>query len=279
MELYRKNATQLAVQAAQRCLADAGIEPRAIDLIATSSCTGVMLPSLAAVIADRLGLRDDARRLPLTEVGCAGGASVLARAYDFLRAYPKTNALVVAVELPSLTLQHDDDSSDNLVASALFGDGAAAVLVQGSAETGLEVLGTHTEVLPGSLGDLGFDLRDGGFHVVLSKRVPEIIAQHARRVVTEFLSEHGLSERALTFYVLHPGGPRILGALEDALHVSPGGAAVSREVLRNYGNQSSASVLFVLRETMARGVRDGVGLLAAFGPGITVELSLLRAQS
>lgn len=279
MRLYREHAVQLALTVARKCLADAELDARAIDMVVTSSCTGVLLPSLAALLVEELGLRSDVRRLPITEMGCAGGASALAGAHEFLRAFPQAKALVLAVELPTLTLQHEDVSGGNLVASAIFGDGAAAALVEGRASRGIEISATHTHILPQSLDAIGFDLRDGGLHVVLTKDVPRLIAEHVPGVIREFLSRCELSTEQLGFFALHPGGRKVLEALEQALPIAPEKTQVSWDVLRDYGNQSSVSVLFVLRETLARGQPRGHGLLAAFGPGITVELSLLRGQA
>ena len=279
MALYRRHALELAIDAARSCLDQSGITAAEIDLIVTSSCTGLLLPSLGALLVEPLGLRRDVRRLPITELGCAGGASALAQADSHLRAFPGTRALVIAVELPSLTFQTEDASPANLVASALFGDGAAAVLLTSDAASGpIEIVATHTEIFPESIADMGFDLRDSGLHVVLSKDVPSIVAEHTPRVVRRFLGGHGLAPKDLAFVVLHPGGRKVLEALESGLELERRQTAVSWDVLRDYGNQSSAAVLFVLGETLARGVPPGYGLLAAFGPGIAIELSLLRSQ-
>ena len=276
MALYRRHALELVLDVGRRCLTESGVDPRRIDLVVTTSCTGMLLPSLAALVVEPLGLRSDVRRLPLTEVGCAGGASALARAHEFTRAFPGAKALVLAVELPSLTFQADDASTGNLVASAIFGDGAAAALVQDGAGRGLEIVATHTAIFPNSLGDMGFELRDGGLHVVLSKDVPGIIARETPGVVREFLANAGVSANELGFYALHAGGSKVLEELERGLCLERAQTSVSWDVLRDHGNQSSASVLFVLRELLRRGVPEGYGLLAAFGPGISVELALLK---
>ena len=279
MALYRRHAFELALDVGKSCLAESGVDPQRIDLVVTTSCTGVLLPSLGALLVEPLGLRRDVRRLPLTELGCAGGASALCRAHEFSRAYPGSNVLVVSVELPSLTFQPNDGSTSNLVASAIFGDGAAAALVQGSASRGLEIVATHTSMFPDSLGDMGFELRDGGFHVVLSKDVPRIIGRETPGVVREFLARAGVSRTELGFFALHAGGSKVLEVLERGLELEREQTRGSWDVLRDHGNQSSASVLFVLRELLQRGVPDGYGLLAAFGPGITIELALLRGRS
>jgi alkylresorcinol/alkylpyrone synthase len=279
MAAYRSRAFELAVSVGKSCLAEAEVDPGTIDLIVTSSCTGMLLPSLGALVLEPLGLRRDVRRLPLTELGCAGGASALARAHEFALAYPTSNVLVLAVELPSLTFQASDASTSNLVASAIFGDGAAAALVQSAASRGLEIVATHTVMLPNSLSDMGFELRDGGLHVVLSKDVPRIIASETPAIVRGFLASSGVSPAELGFYALHTGGSKVLEALEKGLGLERRQTSASWDVLRDHGNQSSASVLFVLRELLRRGLADGYGLLAAFGPGITAELLLLRWRS
>jgi len=282
MQLYRVHAERLSLQAARDCLKVADISPEQIDLIITCSCTGMLLPSLSLLIARELGLRGDVRRMPITEAGCSGGAYSLARAADYVRAFPRARVLVIAVELPSLTLQKDDPSNSNLVACALFGDGAAAVVIEGSdveTSTGnavLEIVDTHTQLFPDSLGDLGFDLRDGGLHIVLSRFVPEIVSQNAPKTIERFLTRSGLSKEDLSFFVLHPGGRKILDALSASLLLERESTQISRDVLRTYGNQSSASVLFVLEQTLAQKSTGGYGLLAAFGPGITMELCLLH---
>jgi alkylresorcinol/alkylpyrone synthase len=273
--LYRRHALELALAAARSCLEQAGVKGREVDLVVSSSCTGLLLPSLGALLVEPLGLRNDVRRLPLTELGCAGGAAALALAHAHLRAFPAARVLVIAVELPSLTFQTGDSSSANLVASSLFGDGAAAVLLD-ARSAGLEIVATHSVMLPSSLDDMGFELRDSGLHVILSKDVPRLIAERAPEVVRSFLARNERPLEDLRFFVLHPGGRRVLEALQSTLRVDAAKTAASWNVLRDFGNQSSASVLFVLRETLARGIPRGYGLLAAFGPGITVELALLR---
>lgn len=285
MKLYRVHAEDLAVRAARRCLASAQVSPGQVDLVITCSCTGMLLPSLSLLIARELGFRNDVRRMPITEAGCSGGAYALARAADYVRAFPRARVLVIAVELPSLTMQGGDQSNSNIVACAIFGDGAAAALIEGKntepphSTTILEIVDTHTELFPDSLEDLGFDLRDGGLHIVLSRLVPEIVSKNAPRVIDQFLTSCGLTKQDLSFFVLHPGGRKILDALSSSLLLQSESTEISREVLRTYGNQSSASVLFVLEHTLARKHAHGYGLLAAFGPGITMELCLLQRAS
>jgi alkylresorcinol/alkylpyrone synthase len=219
------------------------------------------------------------RRLPITELGCVGGAAALARADDFLRGFPDARVLVIAVELPSLSLQRDDTTPANLVASALFGDGAAAaVLTARGDRPGVRVLETLSHIFPGSTGALGFDLHEDGFHSVISKDIPAILKSEIAALVDKLAARGGLTREDLTCFVLHPGGKKILGAVEDGLGLPREATQPSWDVLRDYGNQSSASVLFVLHEWLTRRQTPAGshGVLAAFGPGLTTEMLLLR---
>jgi alkylresorcinol/alkylpyrone synthase len=286
MALYRAHSIALGREVAARALDAAGVRADEIDLIVTVSCTGILIPSLDVYLADELGLRRDVRRLPLTELGCAGGAAALGRAHDFLRGFPAARVLVVAVELPSLSLQRHDVSPANLVSTALFGDGAAAAVLAGAAadtrgRRALRVLEAGAHVFPHSTDALGFDLRDDGFHTVLSKDVPTLLRREIAALTGRLAARRCLARDDLTFFVLHPGGPKILGAVEEALRLAREDTRESWDVLRDFGNQSSASVLFVLDRHLgerppARGAR---GLLAAFGPGLAVDLLLLEAAA
>ncbi len=291
-EAYRKHAIVLGRDVAARALAAAGRRADEIDLLVTVSCTGIMIPSLDAYLVDELGFRRDVRRMPLTELGCAGGAAALARAHDFLRGFPAARALVVAVELPSLNFQGDDVSPGNIVSTALFGDGAAAVLLAGvdapqasqAAGASIQVLDTLAHIFPKTQWALGFDLRDDGFHSVLSKEVPALLKTEIAALVRGLAARQGLSRADLSFFVLHPGGKKILGVVEEELGLRREDTQLSWDVLRDFGNQSSASVLFVLDRFVERWRREGApapgahGLLAAFGPGLSVDLLLLRAD-
>jgi alkylresorcinol/alkylpyrone synthase len=279
--VYREHALVLGRDVAKRALAAARVAPGEVDLIITVSCTGIMIPSLDAYLVDDLGLRRDVRRLPLTELGCSGGAAALARAHDFLRGFPAARVLVVAVELPSLSMQRGDVTPANLVSTALFGDGAAAAVLVGrdvDAGPGLRVLDTLAHIFPSSTGVLGFELRDDGFHSVLSKVIPALLKTEIANHVRALAARAGLARADLSFFVLHPGGRKILGVVEDELVLTREDTQLSWDVLRNYGNQSSASVLFVLDETLSkrRPAPGARGLLAAFGPGLSVELLLLE---
>ncbi|APR82329.1 Chalcone synthase [Minicystis rosea] len=277
-ELYRHHATDLARRAGAEALAKAGLAARDVDLIVTVSCTGVVIPAVDVQLVQDLGLRPDVRRLPITELGCLGGAAALAYAGDFVRDRPGANALVVAVELCTLNLQRDDLSPQNLVSTALFGDGAAAAVIQNRSVAGARIVCTRSHLIPGSQEAMGFDLHDDGFHIRLSREVPDLLAAHVRAPLHELLRAGGIERDELAFFVVHPGGRRILERVEDALTIAREHTEPSWHVLRAYGNLSSATVLFVLHEHLARRrpVAGTHGLLAAFGPGLAAEMLLLQ---
>jgi len=278
MALYRTHAIELGRQVAADCLQQAAVHPHDVDLVITVSCTGVMLPSLDAYLANDLGLRPDVRRLPITELGCAAGAAALARGRDYLVGHPGARVLIVSVELPSLSFQRDDSSLANLVSLALFGDGAAAVLLHAGEGTGVSIVETRSHLFARSLDALGFDLRDDGFHIVLAKELPAMVRRELPALVDALLAPSGVDPVQLSALVLHPGGRSILEAIEDVLALQRAALAPSWDVLRECGNMSSAAVLFVLHAwiTRVRPASGCYGLMAAFGPGFSTELLLLR---
>jgi alkylresorcinol/alkylpyrone synthase len=278
MAIYRQHAVSLGREVSERCLREADVPARAIDLVISVSCTGVMIPSLDAHLANALGFRPDVKRLPITELGCVAGAAALGRAHDFLRAYPEGHVLVVAVELPTLSFQRDDTSTPQLVSTALFGDGAAAALLAGRARGPVSILENESHLFPDTLDDLGFELRDDGFHVLLAKELPERLRGGLARVVEGLLGRAGVLRHDLETFLIHPGGRRILAAIEQALGLERRHLQPSWDVLREHGNVSSAAVLFVLDRWLRRHRPPAgtPGLLAAFGPGLTTELSVLR---
>lgn len=267
MHAYAEHAPRLARQASCEALASAGVRPADIDLVISVSCTGYLVPSLDVRLAAEIGLRPDVTRLPLTELGCSGGAAAVAAAHRHLTAYPDDRVLVVAVELPTLTFQPADRSIDNLTAAMVFGDGAAAVVMGGSPR-GLQVRGAASRLLPNSEDALGFELRDGGFHVVLDRRLPRLIEQRLPEVIADFATRQHIDVPG--FYAVHAGGPRVFDAVETALRLPPDALAESRRVFREVGNLSSASILFSLAELPDATAGDGMAI--AFGPGVTIEL-------
>ncbi len=291
---YQEHAVKLGRQVASDCLKNAGIAAADVDLLITVSCTGVIIPSLDAFLINDLGFRSDVRRLPITELGCAAGAAALGRAWDFLKGVPEGNVLIVSVELPSLTFQRRDMSPANLISSILFGDGAAAALVTrgkpalgssngnggltGRAVNFPRILGTRSHLFPNSIDAMGFDLKEGGFHIVLSKDVPQLIREKIGGLVESFLASYGLSQSDMASFVLHPGGQKLLLFIEEELGLPRAMTQYSWDVLRDYGNLSSASVIFVLNEWMTKATMSAgdYGLLAAFGPGFSAEMMQLQ---
>lgn len=280
---YAEAALPLAEEAARRALGRAGLAARDLDVLLTTSCTGILIPSLAAYLAPRLGLRDDVVRLPITELGCAAGAAGVARAAELCRGSARV-AMVLAVELPTLTFQPGDRSMSNFVAASLFGDGAAAVIL-GAPErlprpTGarVEVLGSRSHLFPASTRLMGFGVGDGGFQLVLARDVPEFLRGKVRPLVERLCAGEGVQPSRLGFAAIHPGGRRILANLEEELGLPRSVTAPSWQVLAGHGNMSSATVLFVLERVLASAAPgDGAyGLLAAFGPGFAAEMSVLR---
>lgn len=277
---YRQQAIALATEVAGQALRAAELAPSTIDLVISVSCTGIMIPSVDAHLVKTLGLRPDVRRLPLTELGCAGGAAALARAREFLTAHPHGHVLVVAVELPSLSLQPQDATDDNLVSSAIFGDGAAAVVLGARQGSRLVILEALSHLFPDSVDLLGFELRDDGFHSILQKEVADVLRAGVPSLVHALTARRDLRREDLSFFVLHTGGKKILRSLEQELGLSREDTQHSWEILRRYGNQSSASVLFVLHEWLTTENRTAgrYGLMAAFGPGLSAELLLLEER-
>ncbi|WP_402462070.1 type III polyketide synthase [Isoptericola aurantiacus] len=303
---FLDRGADLAEQASRRALADAGIEASDVDLLLFTSVTGIGAPSIDAALVSRLGLREDVRRMPSFGLGCAGGAAGLAHAHEYLAGHPGRHALLVSVELCSLTFQRDDASVANLVASGLFGDGASAVVVGGDgvaapraaalaapraaalaapraaalAPPRPRVVGTRSRLYPGTATDLGWHVRDTGFAIMLSPEVPALLRAHLAGDVKDLLAAHDLTVGDVGTWVVHAGGPKIVDAVRDALDLPEAAVARTRDVLADEGNLSSSSVLHVLAATLDAG-RPAPGewaVLMAFGPGVATELVLLRGE-
>jgi alkylresorcinol/alkylpyrone synthase len=286
-------AVELGERAVRGALDDAGLLARDIDLVLFTSVTGIAAPSIDARIAGRLGLRPDVKRLPIFGLGCVAGAAGIARLHDFLTGGANQVALLLSVELCSLTLQRDDSSTAGLVASALFGDGAAAVLATsgdaGSAASRIdaapgasvrwpEIVATRSALYPGTEHVLGWDVTDTGLRILLDAAVPDVVRANIGVDVHGFLDDHGLKPQDITAWVCHPAGPKVLDAVSDALDLPGEALDLSRASLAAKGNLSSASVLHLLRDTVLerRPPAGTPGLLLAMGPGFSTELVLLR---
>jgi alkylresorcinol/alkylpyrone synthase len=274
--VYRRLAPALAVAAAERALASAGIGAAEVGLLVVASCTGFVLPGVDVFLAARLRLGADVVRMPFSVLGCGGGAAGLAHACDWVRGHPDRPALVVAVEVPSITFRPEDTSIDNLLSALVFGDGAAALVVT-PGERGLLVGRTRGILVPGTTEALGYRLADSGLQVVLSRRLPRLLAAALPERVTAFLGD--LSTAELDAVAVHPGGPAVLEAVERCLGLTAAQTAASWTTLRRTGNTSSAAILSVLGELAAAPPTPrGRGLAIGFGPGLAIELLELAWQ-
>ncbi len=273
-------ALDLSEQVVRQALDKAGLTPRDVDHIFFVTVTGISTPSIDARLVNRLGLRPDVKRTPIFGLGCVAGVAGTARAADYLRGFPGQTALLVSAELCSLTLQREDLSIPNIIASGLFGDGAACAVLQGGGREarGPRVVATRSVFYPDTERIMGWDVLETGFKVVLSSKVPNLVRDHIRQNVEDFLNEHGLSRTDIRHWVAHTGGPKVLQAFEAALELPEGRLSRSWASLKEVGNLSSASVLFVLADTLDSGqARPGDwGVMMAMGPGFCAELVLLR---
>jgi len=286
--LYIQHAVDFGVQAVLSCLQgngklDSPIEPSVIDAIYFISSSGISTPSIEARIMNKIPFRDNTKRIPIWGLGCAGGAVGISRAYEYCLAFPEANVLVLSVELCSLTFQKDDYSKSNLVGVSLFSDGVACALVSGDkslvkvTKAMPKVIATTSKLLPNSEDVMGWDVKKNGLYVVFSKSIPAVITNWLGPFVHEFLSEQGLTKDNITHFVAHPGGKKVLEAYETALGFEKSKTDISRDVLRQNGNMSSPTILYVLEKFMdSKPVVGEYGLMAALGPGFCGELLLLK---
>ncbi|HTD22862.1 MAG TPA: 3-oxoacyl-[acyl-carrier-protein] synthase III C-terminal domain-containing protein [Terriglobales bacterium] len=273
-------AQYLGEAAIGKALAAAGVSKDQLGAFFFVSVTGIASPSVDARLINRMGLSANIKRVPIFGLGCVGGAAGIARAADYVKAHPDEAAVLLSVELCSLTWQRADVSAANVISSMLFGDGAAAVVVCGRnmSHSGPEILATRSIFYPNSEELMGWDISENGFRIVLSPDVPKIILEHLGKDVDEFLGAQGLCRCDIKTWIMHTGGPKVLEATESALKLPKGALDVSWNCLRKAGNLSSASVLLVLENFMTskRPKSGSYGLLAAMGPGFCSELVLIR---
>lgn len=273
-------AQELGKKSLCSALNRSGFALQDLGAIFFTSVTGISSPSIEARLINLMGLPTRIKRIPIFGLGCVAGAAGIARAYDYVRAYPDQVAALVAVELCSLTWQRNDMSVANLISSGLFGDGAAAVLVSGAekAQVGPEILATRSNFYLGTQDVMGWDISENGFRIVLSPDVPKMVHEHLAADIDEFLADQGLSRSEIGTWIMHTGGPKVLQAVTEALQLPENALDASWESLSKVGNLSSASVLVVLEDFMTRRRPEpgSFSVLSAMGPGFCSELVLLR---
>lgn len=275
---YLEVALDLGERALLSALDAAKVKPSEVDLVMSTTVTGLAVPTLEARLATRVGLRPDVKRLPLFGLGCVAGAAGVARMHDYLRAYPDQVAALLAVELCTLTIHPEDHSVANLVATSLFGDGAAAVVAQGADRpaAGPRVLATRSRIYPDTEEVMGWKIGTEGFQIVLSVEVATVAEKYLAEDVGNFLADYGLTTSDISTWVCHPGGPRVIEAVENVLDLPVDALDLTRSSLRDNGNLSSVSVLDVLRANMSDPPPPGsFGLMIAMGPAFSSELVLL----
>ena len=285
-DAFLEQSVALGSQAVLGALERAGLAPQDVDVILSTTVTGFAVPSIEARVATAIGLRPDVRRIPLMGLGCLGGSAGVARLHDYLLGHPDHVGVLLSVELCSLTLQRDDDSTANLVASGLFGDGAAAVVMAGADRRppagrtwdGPEVVDSRSHLYPGTERAMGWDIGASGLKIVLGPEVPSLVEQYLADDVKGLLAAHDLALEDVTGWVSHPGGPKVIQAIQSVLGLDDDALAVTWRSLADVGNLSSASVLHVLHETIAERSHPAgsAGVLMAMGPGFCAELVLLR---
>lgn len=277
-DIYVREVKKLGSQALTTALTKATWEASSLDYIITVSCTGIMIPSLDAYLINDLGLRQDVVRLPVTEMGCAAGVSGLIYATNFLKNNPGKRAAIVAVESPTATFQLNDYSMANMVSAAIFGDGAACVLLSSESETnGPKIIGDEMYHFKDATHMMGFDLTNTGLKMILDPSVPEVIANHFPNIVHPFLKKHHSSIEKVNHLIFHPGGRKIVQTVEDLFGKLGKEINETRDVLKEYGNMSSCTVLYVLERFLEKEISKGEqGLILSFGPGFSAQRVLIE---
>jgi alkylresorcinol/alkylpyrone synthase len=284
-DVWIEHAVALSEKCIERALMPLGLTPTDVSAIFFASVTGIASPTVDARLINLMPFRESVKRTPIFGLGCVAGAAGIARAADYVRAYPDQVALLLSVELCSLTWQDNDQSIANLISCGLFGDGAAAVVLVGDAvrlpadvQPGPRILATRSRFYRNTEYVMGWDIGDTGFTIVLSPDVPKVVIENLRGDVESFLADHALTLDDIGSWIFHSGGPKVLEAVENSLELPEGALALSWKSLREVGNLSAASVLMVLADTLKenRGAPDSYSILAAMGPGFCLELVLLQ---
>lgn len=289
-DAYINHAVELGATAIEDCLQNGFFLKKSvpfaeIDAIFTISSTGIATPSIEAIIMNRLSFSSFTKRIPIWGLGCGGGASGLSRAFEYCRAFPQAKVLILAIEFCSLTFQRNDRSKSNLIGTSLFADGVACALMVGDQVNRSEwqnvlavpsIISTQSMTLRNSVDVMGWKVKNDGLYVVFSKDIPTIIEKELGPAVTHFLNEVNQQMGDIAHFIAHPGGKKVLDAYERALAISSAQTQLSADVLREFGNMSSVTILYVLKRFMEKGREGEVGLATALGPGFSSELLFLR---
>jgi predicted naringenin-chalcone synthase len=277
-DIYKRESIKMAEGALTKSLNKASLTPTDIDFIITVSCTGIMIPSVDAYLINKLEMKQDIVRLPVTEMGCVAGVSGMIYANNFLKANPNKRAVVIAIESPTSTFQIEDFSMVNIVSAAIFGDGCACTILSSyEEEEGPEIIDEAMYHFYDSEHMMGFELKNSGLQMVLDKEVPEKIATHFPKFVHPFLERNNLSIEDVDHLIFHPGGKKIVQTIEELFGSLGKNIDITKAVLKDYGNMSSATVLYVLERFINQGVKKGdIGLMLSFGPGFTAQRLLLK---
>jgi alkylresorcinol/alkylpyrone synthase len=273
-ELYVTNAVDLLEEVTIALLAETGLVPHDLDAVVLISTTGISTPSLDARLVERMGLRRDIQRLPIFGLGCAGGVIGLSRAAQLARAEPGSKVLFLAVELCALTFRKNDLSKSNIVATALFGDGAAGAILSTEGE-GPEIVAAAEYTWPDSLDVMGWDMMEDGLKARFAKSIPDLVASDFRKLLDQFLGRHDIALSDIDGFACHPGGAKVLDALEDAMDMQRGDLKESRAVLKDFGNMSAVTALFVAERMRLLGQQT---LLTALGPGFSAAFLMLDGK-
>lgn len=275
---YLEVGTSLLIEATRRALEHTGLDAKDIDTIVTVSSTGIATPSLEALAHATLGFRPDVARVPVFGLGCAGGVTGMALAARLARADPGSNVLLVVVELCTLSCRVDVLSKANIVATALFGDGAAAAILSTDGAGIAAIGGAGEHLWPDTLDIMGWDVDDDGLGVIFAQSIPGFVASQLRGAVDGWLAREGLEHDDIARFICHPGGAKVIDALESSLELAQGTLDIERVVLAGYGNMSAPTVLFVLERVLARGL-SGRGAMLALGPGFTASMLMVEPLS
>lgn len=280
-DLYREKAVPLCAMLLEKALAQAGISPKEVDYLITTSCTGFMIPSVDAYLVNLLGLRNDVVRMPITEIGCAAGAAGLIYADALLKGRPNGCAVVLSFEFPSNTIQLDNWSWDNVVGTALFADGLACAVLQNREavfeQPRPEVIATQMKQVPDTTHILGYNITTGGLAMTLDKTLPKVIETHFEGIMLPFLAANGYTPEQVDHFLVHPGGMKIINAAEEVLSKYGKKAKESRQVMAMHGNMSSATILFILESVMRQPQPAGhTAYVLSFGPGFSADQVLLK---